>query len=102
MTRLADLAKLIRSKNAGPFWITFDIMFESDANFERVAGSGVITKEWIAGTYNVNVDDIILVNHPAARAINSPIREVALKEISVTRICTRGNNTRHLLDLEIG
>ena len=27
---LGDLAKLIRSKNAGLFWITFDIMFADD------------------------------------------------------------------------
>ncbi len=69
MTRLADLAKLIRSKNAGPFWITFDIMFETDANFNRVAESGVINKEWISRIYNVSENEIILVNHPAARAI---------------------------------
>lgn len=69
MTRLADLAKLIRSKNAGPFWITFDIMFESDGEFERVAQSGKITKKWISKTYNVKESDVILVNHPAARAI---------------------------------
>ena len=28
MTPLADLARLIRSKNAGPFELTFDIMFD--------------------------------------------------------------------------
>jgi len=28
MTALAELARLIRSKNAGPFELTFDIMFE--------------------------------------------------------------------------
>ena len=28
MATLADLAKLVRSKNAGPFWLTIDIMFD--------------------------------------------------------------------------
>ena len=28
MTQLAELARLIRSKNAGPFELTFDIMFD--------------------------------------------------------------------------
>ena len=28
MATLGDLAKLVRSKNAGPFWLTIDIMFE--------------------------------------------------------------------------
>ncbi len=102
MTRLADLAKLIRSKNAGPFWITFDIMFESDANFERVAGSGVITKEWIAGTYNVNVDDVILVNHPAARAIKfSYPRSRPQGDLGDSDLYA-GQQYAPLLDLEIG
>jgi len=29
MATLGELAKLIRSKNAGPFNLTFDIMFET-------------------------------------------------------------------------
>ena len=28
MATLGDLAKLVRSKNAGPFWLTIDIMFD--------------------------------------------------------------------------
>jgi len=40
MTVLARLAKLIRSKNAGPFELTFDIMFEDAATYERVKRSG--------------------------------------------------------------
>ena len=31
MTALAELARLIRSKNAGPFELTFDIMFDDEA-----------------------------------------------------------------------
>ncbi|MGD9865143.1 MAG: DUF4387 family protein, partial [Pseudodonghicola sp.] len=27
MPRLRDFAKLVRTKNAGPFWLTLDIMF---------------------------------------------------------------------------
>jgi Domain of unknown function (DUF4387) len=27
MATLGELAKLVRSKNAGPFWLTIDIMF---------------------------------------------------------------------------
>ena len=38
---LGTLAKLIRSKNAGPFWITFDLMFESESDFQRAVKAGV-------------------------------------------------------------
>ncbi len=36
MTTLSEITKKIRSKNAGPFWLTFDIFCEGEAEFETV------------------------------------------------------------------
>ena len=36
MARLADLAANIRSKNAGPFWVTVDIFCGEAARFEEI------------------------------------------------------------------
>ncbi len=66
---LGTLAKLIRSKNAGPFWITFDIMFDTAEDYERAVAAGVVTKEWVAKTYFTAEHEVLLVNLPAARAI---------------------------------
>ena len=66
---LGELAKLIRSKNAGPFWITFDIMFANDTDFKRVVSAKVLTKNWIAQTYQVEEESVIFVEIAAARAI---------------------------------
>lgn len=69
MRTLGQVAKLIRSKNAGPFWITFDIMFESDADFHHVCNASIITKSWVAKTWRQDEKDIILKALPQARAI---------------------------------
>jgi Domain of unknown function (DUF4387) len=53
MTALADLARLIRSKNAGPFELTFDIMFEDAATYERVKRSGAVSREAVAARYGL-------------------------------------------------
>ena len=45
MAKLGKLARLIRSKNAGPFELTFDIMFEDPESFERVRASGALSRE---------------------------------------------------------
>ena len=37
--KLADLAALIRSKNAGPFFLTFDIMFADEEQYQLVKAS---------------------------------------------------------------
>ena len=36
MKKLSDIAAKIRSKNAGPFWLTIDIFCDSDAAFDQV------------------------------------------------------------------
>jgi hypothetical protein len=71
---LKDIAKVIRSKNAGPFEITFDIVFKSREDFEAVKATGVITKELIAGLYNVSAEQVLtFVYYDAANAIKATI-----------------------------
>jgi len=67
--KLRDIARLVRSKNAGPFWVTFDILFATDEDYDRVADAQVITAPWVAMTYGVPEADIILALHKPARAI---------------------------------
>lgn len=54
MTVLADLAKTIRSKNAGTDKITFDVIFTDQANYERVKACGALTRETIAALYRID------------------------------------------------
>jgi hypothetical protein len=56
--RLADCASLIRSKNAGPFTLTFDIMFAAGAPYEHVKRSGVLNRELFAKLYAVRPDEV--------------------------------------------
>ena len=42
MPKLKDIAKACKSKNAGPFDVTLDIMFDNVELFERVRATGVI------------------------------------------------------------
>jgi hypothetical protein len=69
MATIADLAVLVRSKNAGPFWLTIDIMFDDEAKYRRVRDSEVITRAGIAKMFGRNSADIIIVNHDIALAI---------------------------------
>lgn len=55
---LGEIAKFIRSKNAGPFRLTFDVLFEDQETYERVRGSGALSAERIAEAYGVAVSRI--------------------------------------------
>ena len=66
---IADLAVLVRSKNAGPFWLTIDVMFDNPDAYRRVRDSEVINRAGIAQMYGRDPAEIIVVNHDAALAI---------------------------------
>lgn len=59
MTKLRDLAKVIRSKNAGPFAITFDVIFADPEPYRRVKTSGVLTTALVSRLYGVPAEDIV-------------------------------------------
>lgn len=58
VTRLVDLAKILRSKNSGPFLITLDILFDNKESYERVKGSNVINRENICSLYSLSQSDL--------------------------------------------
>ncbi len=74
MTALASLARLIRSKNAGPFVLTFDIMFEDAQRYQRVKQSGALTREVVAALYGIAPQDVqfFLCDHALAIKASVP------------------------------
>jgi hypothetical protein len=74
-TRLLDITDVIRSKNAGPYELTFDIMFKDFASFERVSAAGVINEALICRLYRIEPADIInIIAFKPAKAIKVTIR----------------------------
>jgi hypothetical protein len=56
--KLAQCASLIRSKNAGPFALTFDVMFSDASTYERIKRAGVLTAERFATIYRIPISDV--------------------------------------------
>ena len=59
MKELWEFTKLIRSKNAGPFELTFDIMFKDADGFDQVMKSGALSAEAIAELYKIEVGQVL-------------------------------------------
>ena len=51
--KLRECVKLIRSKNAGPFELTIDVMFSTPALFRSCAKTGVLGPQNIAKIYDM-------------------------------------------------
>ncbi len=100
-TKLKNLARLIRSKNAGAFQLTFDIMFEDQSVYERVRDSHVINKALIQTLYGTRPEDILLFTHDAARAIKVTIpRPVSCGDIGDPDVFA-GQQYAPLMDIEV-
>lgn len=69
MTKLRDLCHTLRSKNAGPFQITFDAIFRSQSDYARARDSGVFTPGNLAQILRFPGQQIRVVHYEAGKAI---------------------------------
>jgi len=86
--KLRDLADVIRSKNAGPYELTFDIMFKTEEIYRAVAAAEIINKTSFAALYNIATDDVMEIIHfDPAKAIKVTIaRPVASGDLRETDV----------------
>lgn len=59
MSKLSELTTVVRSKNAGPFELTLDIIFKDADIYSKAKTSSVITPEKIAELYHISLDKIL-------------------------------------------
>lgn len=71
---LKDIANVIRSKNAGPFELTLDVLLKEYEMFEKLRAAEIINKKMIAELYRIPEQDVIsIVYFPNAKAIKATI-----------------------------
>ena len=85
---LTDVASVIRSKNSGPYELTFDIIFKEMDMYQQVKSAKVFTAQMFALLYHIPESQIIsLVHFDPAKAVKitvvCPIPSGALGETDV-------------------
>ena len=74
MKTLKDIATVIRSKNAGPYELTLDVILKDREMFDKLKAADIINAEVIARLYKISVADVIsIVYFPNALAIKATI-----------------------------
>ncbi len=100
--RLEDLCSVIRSKNAGPFLITLDMIFKDQVAYDAVATPRLITRELVAGRYNLSPDDVVVVEYiDALRAVKVTYKRPVAAGSPGDSDCFGMNQEGPLLDIEI-
>jgi len=71
---LKEIANVIRSKNAGPYELTLDVLLKEQEMFEKMREKNVINEKVIAELYKIPESDVIsIVYFPNAKAIKATI-----------------------------
>jgi hypothetical protein len=85
---ITELAEVIRSKNCGPYELTFDIVFKDRESYDLALASGVFTAELFARLYGLAVDRVLkVVYFDEARAIKATIvRPVVSGDVGETDV----------------
>jgi len=74
---ILELVSLLRSKNAGPLYLGFDLMFKDQKGYEL--GKKYITKQMIADLYRLPVDRVVdLIPYDPGRGIKVTISRSAI------------------------
>jgi hypothetical protein len=73
LAELWEISKLIRSKNAGPWDLTIDLMFDNKSNYDLVAASPLSAASTYSELYKIDEGRVRVFLHPTALAIKVTI-----------------------------
>lgn len=101
MSSIGECAYYVRSKNAGPFWVTIDIFFNNLDSYQKVARSEKLNKERIGAVYRI----------PSKSVKFFYLENLQVIKISYPRLCPQGGKDERdmhagqqyieILDLEV-
>jgi hypothetical protein len=73
MALIKDVARVCKSKNAGPFELTIDVVFDDLDTFRRVKATGVLCPALFARLYNVPEQHVLFTPYDAAFAFKATL-----------------------------
>ncbi len=78
-TKLIDMVRYLFSKNAGPYLITFDVVFENEDDYNRVCQAKIFTRDKITELFNISPERVLSIyEYDAGRVIKfTLIREIS-------------------------
>ena len=99
MKKLIEYTKILRSKNAGPLYITFDLIFHNREDMEYVAQR--LKKEVIAAAYNADADKVEIISYAVVNSIKLLSHEAPSAVIWMTMIFTAASSIHPLQILKL-
>jgi len=87
MPTIREIAQVCKSKNAGPFEITIDVVFQDPEMFEKVKATGILGPELFARLYHVEPSQVLFTIYEAGYAFKATLpRRVASGDLGDTDV----------------
>ena len=102
MPKLRDVCRYVRSKNAGPFWITVDLFFDGPDSFSRYRADPAIAAAEIAALYGVDVQNVRRFEIDTLNVVKLSFPRLQPQGGAVERDMHGGQQYVPMLDLELG
>jgi len=83
-TTLAELAHEVRSKNAGPFWVTMELFMRDAAGYRIAADESFLNERVVARLYRVEESTIRIFRIPSLNVVKisfpRPVSQGSLRD----------------------
>jgi hypothetical protein len=83
-TTLGDLALEVRSKNAGPFWVTLELFMRDADGYRLAADPDYLNENVIAGLYGIAAESIQIFKLPDLNVVKisfpRPVSQGSLRD----------------------
>jgi hypothetical protein len=101
MAKLGEIAESLKSANAGASWLTFDIGFAAEAEFDRVRESGAVRPEALARLYKVDSAEVRVYHYRPSLTIKATIPRDTFSDQAGERDFDGTQQYVPLLDIEV-
>ncbi|GLY37747.1 hypothetical protein Amsp01_037710 [Amycolatopsis sp. NBRC 101858] len=83
-TTLAELAHEVRSKNAGPFWVTMELFMRDEDGYRIAADETFLNEQVVASLYHVDEGTIRIFRIPSLNVVKisfpRPVSQGSLRD----------------------
>lgn len=101
MATVKDVCRHVRSKNAGPFWVTIDLFFDGEENFGRYADSERLGPDLFARLYGTDPKLVKRFAVPSLHVLKISYPRATPQGGVVERDMHAGQQYVRLLDVEL-
>jgi len=101
MARVRDVCRHVRSKQAGPFWVTVDLFFDGEESFQRYRDSAALSPEFFARLYGTDASQVKRFAIEGLRIVKISYPRPTPQGGAVERDLHSGQQYVRLLDVEL-